>query len=85
MDSFKYTLKMKICDCNEKEKVAKRYLSKIIRDRYKERNGEKIKAYSREYTLKYYHEKISHVNKKKTLMKKLEKYNIDYKQNMKII
>ncbi len=53
---FKYTLRKKMSDLKtEEEREAKRYLSKLSRDKFKANNTEKLKIYHRVYTLKYYH------------------------------
>ena len=55
--NFKYTLRTKMNELKtEEEKEAKRYLSKLSREKFKANHTEKLKLYQRVYTLKYYHE-----------------------------
>lgn len=55
--NFKYTLRTKMNELKtEEEREAKRYLSKISRDKFKSNHTERLKEYQRVYTLKYYHE-----------------------------
>jgi hypothetical protein len=54
--NFKYTLGKKMSELKtEEEKEAKRYLSKLSREKFKANHTEKLKLYQRVYTLNYYH------------------------------
>tara|TARA_R110000782_G_scaffold105079_3_gene192981 strand:- start:146 stop:370 length:225 start_codon:yes stop_codon:yes gene_type:complete len=66
---------MKIADCNPEELIAKRYLSKIAREKYKKAHPEELKKYQKDYGLKYYHKNISQPMKKATILRKLKIYN----------
>jgi hypothetical protein len=60
---FKYTLRTKMSDLKtEEEKEAKRYLSKLSRDKFKANHTEKLKEYQRVYTLRYYHNVLKKKN-----------------------
>ena len=55
-NGFKYTLGKKMSELKtEEEKEAKRYLSKLSREKFKANHTEKLKLYQRVYTLNYYH------------------------------